>query len=108
MRTPARPSAIDAMRGDASWREAEPVPVRAQLPLRRSERVDLEWLRQLVHVELLTQRRLVTHAFGQLVGARHRPRRHASDEALDVVERLERLAERSARDAVLARQRVVR
>ena len=89
-------------------RSAEAVPVRAQLPLPGRERIHLERLRQLVDVELLTDGGLVTRALHEIVDARDRPRGDVADKALHVAERLERLPERPARHAVLARQRTVR
>src|SRR5690348_16356647 len=76
----------------------EPVPFGPELPFARGERVLLERLGQLAHVEADPHGGLIPDSFRDIVGARDRPRGEVPDEALDIVERVERLAERAARD----------
>jgi hypothetical protein len=84
------------------------MPVRRELPVPRRERVHLERLRQLIDVELHAHRRFVLHAFRHVARGGDWTGGDMADESLDVVERFERLPERPARHAVLARQRAVR
>src|SRR5689334_257204 len=84
------------------------MPVGCELPFAQRERVHLKWLGQLSDIESKSKRRFITHAFDERVDAHHRARRYTTDESLDIAERFERLAKRSARDAILARQRRIR
>src|SRR6185312_15845004 len=93
-RTRETPSAGGATRTGSSWREREPVPVRAQLPLARGERVDLERLRELVDVEPLANGRFIPDPLRHVVRVDDRARPDVADETLHVAERFERLPER--------------
>src|SRR3982750_947217 len=66
-----------------------PIPVRSERPLARSERLHLERLRQLVHVETQADRGVIAHPFAQVGRLRHRPRRHTTNITLDFLERVE-------------------
>src|SRR5438874_9018155 len=91
-----------------SRRKAPSLPVGGELPFAQRERVHLERFGQLRDVESDAKCRFITRPLDQRVRARDRTRRHVPDESLHIVERPERLTERAAGDAILARQRRIR
>src|SRR5690349_24806020 len=101
-------TARDLIRPPRSRREAPAMPVGGELPFAQRERVHLERFGQLRDVESNAKCRFITRPLDQRIRAHDRTRRHPPNESFDVVERPERLSERTAGDAILARQRRIR